>query len=470
MTRPDLELELRDHYQSFDGGSPGAASRVAGVLDRAPTRRRWSVGRSVPTPALLAAGLGFVVVALLTAGLLPLWHGSVAGPAASSTANHGANGTPVATSTATPFPQPTPTPTIDPAVARVDDAGMTREGVIWALRDTTLDISTDNGRTWHESPLPPHTNGSDDSIENVTVADASHAWVAVNLTPATARAHPSTAVTTITIYRTVDGGATWQAPEARSFKGDFVVGLQFVDANVGFAIVEPSASGPSTIMRTLDGGATWAVTSSTASGDIQATDANTLWSHVGSVVAAPDGMIGPPLLRVSRDAGATWSDVPLPGVGAKVTVDLQVLGGWPGSVQFVSPAEGFLAVSQILAPQECEGLYYRTNDGGRTWSQVATLRLQLCPLEGPIFLDATHWLQDGKPIGGAHLLATSDGGQTWTPAGDARALYNAWTIDGQSWSKMDQIDPDSNIDHSYFALFRSWDGGVSWQPADFSAR
>jgi hypothetical protein len=35
---------------------------------------------------------------------------------------------------------------------------------------------------------------------------------------------------------------------------------------------------------------------------------------------------------------------------------------------------------------------------------------------------------------------------------------------------MDQIDPDSNIDHSYFALFISWDGGVTWQPADFSAR
>ena len=315
---------------------------------------------------------------------------------------------------------------------------------------------------------------SDDSIEDVTVADADHAWVAVGQTPATARAHPSTAVTTITIYRTVDGGATWQASEARSFKGDFFVGLQFVDANVGFAIVEPSASGPSTIMRTLDGGATWAVTSSTASGDIQATDANTLWSHVGSVVAALDGMIGPPLLRVSRDAGATWSNVPLPGVGAKVTQDLQVLDAWPGSVQFVSPTDGFLAVSEATNPDppECEVLYYRTLDGGLTWSQVAVLPLRLCPFMGPIILDATHWLQDNKPISSLNLMATSDAGQTWTSPGEAtaEAVYGAWTVDGQDWATRDQVNPDSDINHSYFALSISWDGGITWQPADFSAR
>ena len=211
-----------------------------------------------------------MVVALVAAALLLPRHEPSAAPGAKldqeSTASPVASATPTATATPTPTPfvqwQANPGPTIDPAVAKVDDDGMTKTGVIWALRDTTLDISTDNGRTWRESPLPPNTRGSDNSIEDVAVADADHAWVAVNHTPASAGTPPSKTVTTIAIYRTSDGGSTWQASKARPFREDFYVGLQFIDANVGFAIVEPSASGPSTIMRTLDGGDAWAVTSS----------------------------------------------------------------------------------------------------------------------------------------------------------------------------------------------------------------
>jgi len=467
MTRPDLELELRDHYLSFDGGSPGAASRVAAALDRAPARRRWSIGPPVSSRAFVVACSAFVVVALVAAALLLPRHEPSAAPGASSTTSPEASGTPVATPTATPFVQPTqatPMPTIDPAVAKVDDAGMTQTGVIWALRGSVLDISTDHGRKWRESSLPAAAS----SIDEVAVIDADHAFVAVGQT--TPGGKQSKAMTKIVIYRTGDGGATWQASQAGSVQGDVGVRLRFADASSGFAIFDPATSGPSTIVRTTDGGATWTVTTSVVLDQpIEATNADTLW--LGGIRAFP----GRPLLRVSRDGGATWSDVQLPGVGAKTTEDLGLLETqpeWPGAIQFVGPNEAFLAVEKVLAddPPACEVLYYQTLDGGNTWSQVAVLPLKQCPLMSPIFLDATHWLQADKPIQGAHLLATSDGGQTWTPAGDARALYNAWTIDGQSWSKMDQIDPDSNIDHSYFALFISWDGGVTWQPADFSAR
>jgi photosystem II stability/assembly factor-like uncharacterized protein len=465
MTRPDLERELRDHYLSLDGGSPGAASRVAAALDRAPARRRWSIGRSMPSRALVAACSALVVVALVAAALLLPGHGSPAGPDVSSTASPGAAGTPVATQIATPFVRPTPatpTPTIDPARAKVSDAGMTRAGLIWALRDTGLDISTDNGQTWHENPLPAGSKGANGTIKAIAVVDPDTAFVAVGMSLAAGPgAKSSKGITTIAIYRTQNGGATWQTLKAKSFEGDVFVELLFVDANAGFAVVEPVTSGPTTIMHTLDGGANWTVTSSTALGYVRATDANTLWSMSNSV--------GEPLLRVSRDAGATWSTVPLPGVGAKVTLNLEVLPGWQGPVQFVSPMEGFLAVRQMRPESgECGVLYYRTMDGGRSWSQVAAL--QRCPLGGPIVLDATHWLQDDKPTQGARLLATSDGGQTWTSAGDASAGYNALTVDGKSWAKKAQVDPDSDINHSYFALLLSRDGGVTWQPADFSVR
>lgn len=466
MTRPDLERELRDHYLSLDGGSPGAASRVAAALDRAPARRRWSIGRSMPSRALVATCSALVVVALVAAALLLPGHGSPAGPDASSTASPGAADTPVATPIATPFVRPTPatpTPTIDPARAKVSDAGMTRAGLIWALRDTGLDISTDNGQTWHENPLPAGSKGANGTIEAVAVVDPDHAFVAVGMSLAAGPgAKSSKGITTIAIYRTQNGGATWQTLKAKSFEGDVFVELLFVDANAGFAVVEPVTSGPTTIMHTLDGGANWTVTSSTVLAT-EATDANTLWNF--------SGLVGQPLLRVSRDAGSTWSNLTLPGVGAKVTQDLQVLSGVVGSgwgpVYFVSPTKGFLAVLQVLDPTSCQMRYYRTLDGGLNWSQVAVLPLRLCPIMGPIILDATHWLQEDKV---KNLMATSDGGQTWTSAGDARAGYNAVTVDGKSWAQKAEVDPDSDINHAYSALFLSRDGGVTWQPADFSVR
>ena len=96
------------------------------------------------------------------------------------------------------------------------------------------------------------------------------------------------------------------------------------------------------------------------------------------------------------------------------------------------------------------------------------LPLRLCPLTGPIFLDATHWLQPEKT--GA-VMVTSDAGQTWASAGGASVF--AWTVDGQNWARMDGVDPDPDnpdLGNIYDALFISRDGGVTWQPADFSAR
>jgi photosystem II stability/assembly factor-like uncharacterized protein len=480
MNGPDLEPRLRDHYGAMDvGSSRDLTSRVAEAMDRKPRRRSLALllPRRMARPrrlfwgstarTILGAGAAVAAVAVVVAVLLPYGYRTVLGPGASPTASSRVDATPDAAPIATASPMASGTPTIDPAAAQVYDAGMTRSGVLWAVRDTTLAISTDSGRTWSENPLPPHSGGAGDSIGAVAVADADHAWVLATFTLDAATPGQSAAgrITTAVIYRTVDGGATWQLSKARSFEGDVSERLLFVDAHSGFAVIDPSSGPGSTVLHTVDGGLTWAVTSTKApvDGAVTATDEDTLW-----IGHSPAATAGRPLLRVSRDAGATWSNVSLPGVGATSSADLYVIShGSMGAVTFLSSTEGYVVVSQKLATGY-ETHYYRTADGGRSWSRVATFGRRA--LVAPVFVDETHWYQVDFPQ--SQMEATTDGGQTWSTVGTTTAfgdsLVNFWTADGQNYAALGAVDPSSASDHSE-ALFLTWDGGETWQPADFNA-
>jgi photosystem II stability/assembly factor-like uncharacterized protein len=449
MTHPDLERELHDHYRSLEVGPGGRASaRVAQALDRAPARR-WSLARLATPRVALSAGAAVAAVALLTVALLPLWNGSVAGPGTSPTVS------------------PTASPTDSAgtiAAAHITQAGLTRDGVLWATRDNALSISTDGGRTWHENPLPQAaTSDSIDSIGYVAVADADHAWLLVK--------HERPVGSTFAVFRTSDGGATWQRADLPGTFDGVPWQMAFVDAKVGFVILTASTDvpvGPSTVMRTLDGGVTWTVTSTTATlrMPVVAVDANTLW-----IVANPDEVASlSPLLQVSRDAGATWSSPSLPGLeGATVSGSLYVLSGPTGGIEFLSATEGYVAVFQKTSTALATR-YYRTVDGGRNWSLVASTAAQ--DSIAPVFVDATHWYRQLDPsLNG--LEVTADGGQTWTTvAGNGlpneTGILFLWTVDGQNLAAVCAVNPSSG--DGVVALLLSRDGGKNWQPADFSAR
>lgn len=437
MTDADLERELREHYGALDAGPAGrATSRVATALNRAPTRRwipaRVTIIRPVRAGATVAAVAAAFILAVL---LVPVWSHNRA-PGANP-----ASVTPGATSS------------YDLAVgnARVKLAGMTRQGLVWAQLTTAIATSTDHGRTWSDIQLPKDTINPPD--RSVDLIDRDHAWVLRE-----SAANPQ-------VFRTADGGASWSATDLH-LSYDPSVGvpagrLSFIDASVGFAIL--GSNSDFTVLRTQDGGVTWAVTGRTATLEIVASDPNTLWA---AETAAGSGATS--LLSVSRDSGATWADVQLPGLGIPPGSSGPSLSAcaepgqlWvpgPGGVAFLSATEGYTAVSCTRGDFGTH--YYRTTDRGQSWSQVAAIAPSV--EVAPVFVDATHWLQ---PLA-AGLQVTVDGGKTWMTVArnglEGHQIYWLCTRDGVNGAALPQ--------GANSPLFLTWDGGKTWQPADFSIR
>jgi len=453
MTNQDLEQELRSHYRSLDAGSPvRVTSRVADALDRAPADR-WNLGSIFRVRWARVAGIAVAAAAVVAIATLPLWSGHFGRPAS-------------ATATDQAFPPPGPTGSYGLAVgnAEVFQAGMTKDGVVWAAFGSLLSISSDHGITWKNGKLPVENPGDLPGSGTVAVVDANHVWFI----------RSGTGDVVFTVFRSSDGGATWQSaalPVTPAVQPGVVTfwpaKLEFIDASVGFALVETSEAGDWTILRTQDGGVSWTVTGSdTDAGDYVAVDANSLW-----VPNENNGYASQPLLQVSRDAGATWSEVQLPGLAATGGDNLLIIPGPTGGVQFVNSTEGYVAVRRKTIGSY-ETLIFGTTDGGRNWSLLSTLPQALSV--APVVLDATHWCRIGiDEVRNSLVMETSaDEGRSWMGASQDNTLPSGaqirsfWTIDGQHGAAQISF---ANGGTGEGSLFLTWDGGKSWQPADFSA-
>jgi photosystem II stability/assembly factor-like uncharacterized protein len=440
----DLERRLRNHYQTLDSGSSvRLEAQVAVALDRAPATRGGFrgllSGRALPVVAAVVAGLALVAVVAV-----PLWYGHTTGPAA-----------------------------VEPSAAQVDESGMTRDGVLWAVRDNTLLISSDNGRTWRANDLPPASGQfvvpeGQGSLHNVFVLDAEHAWLVRQIEVATSL-----------LFRTSNGGSDWVYAPGQFGAPASCTQVLFADAANGYVIMTPCETQgdttPSSVQRTTDGGANWTFAGGSyrLDGLVAASDPTTLWMGASSNSTGPQ-----PLLQVSRDGGATWQSVTLPGLPEESCGSASCVGGGddgpvsylPGWVlaapTFLDPQHGFVAVVTLTESASAVH-YFQTEDGGLTWTEAGRLNEQVRSL--PAFTDATHWFQ---PVIGAEVIRkTADGGKSWTAVGGkglptGTPIECLWMADANHGAALGMI-PDTDF---LFALFLTSDGGRSWAAADFAAR
>src|SRR5439155_14619887 len=113
---------------------------------------------------------------------------------------------------------------------------------------TTIGVFVDDHGRWTDV-TPPGLNSTADVVDDVVFVDPSHGWIAAY----------NCAQASVYLYRTSDGGRSWQAlgrPASRSCGGGPTF-LSFVDPLHGW--MEPaSPNGPvGPLMRTTDGGRTW---------------------------------------------------------------------------------------------------------------------------------------------------------------------------------------------------------------------
>ena len=390
---------------------------------------------------ILAAVASLVLVAACgsatTVRLSPPAVGAATGTLPSATLS------PVATSTG-PLPSATA-----PATGSVDRVGAFAGG-FWATQGTRLLISADGGTSWRPGTLPSP------SPLAVDVLDASHAWavypVGATLTPVTGS---PTDVMQLFVFRTSDGGTTWDATKLTENVADSIVVPAFRDAEHGYILASAlrQSSGISTLLATSDGGATWAPAGQGAwlGAEFGTGPDGTLWAG-SEPTAGPEQR---PLLDVSRDGGQHWTDAGLPGLVGAAGARYSLLG--PPS--FVG-MQGVVAVLDESGSGQVVRIF-TSADGGRTWTRAADLsRSDVASFAVPLTFaaaDPSHWLVGG--LDGASLRVTSDAGRTWhdvatdgLPAGVTDLLF-ADATHGAA-----EVAPDN-------ALYVTADGGMTWAPA-----
>ena len=289
-------------------------------------------------------------------------------------------------------------------------------GVFIYAKNEGLRVSLDSGITWSEARPMPYQAG----FYQMDFADASHGW-ALRITQG--------AATEIGVYRTSDGGGTWNPASVGSVTpgvGEFAnASFHFLDTSHGqvwVSISDGGISGTETceMSMTDDGGATWSeLTPSSCIGSFEPPT----WTSnaVGYVIAVGHVIAGDPAADVTTgrgaihawvtpDGGRTWKVATLPMDPSEVGFGALTLVTAPGRLRlFVefTPKSG--------ADWPLRAVAYDSTDNATTWSEAYAVQLP-DQLHAVSAIGFDHWIGQMDYSTGAtegRLVETLDGGRTW---------------------------------------------------------
>jgi photosystem II stability/assembly factor-like uncharacterized protein len=303
-----------------------------------------------------------------------------------------------------------------------DDVIALPGGVIWLggfVSGTDEDFvmrSTDNGATWTRKSLISFTNSLGYAL---AARDANIALAATWIGD---------------IYRTTDGGSTWNLVYNYGNGNGYFDGIKFTGGDSVMALGDADASGLC-VVKSTDAGATW-----TRFTNLPTAEANPNLISSSSYHQPMDGMgtyvwmttyIGsgtaPRLLRTT-DFGTTWT-----------SAEVLLTGGLSNaynirSINMVNQTTGWLIPRQTAAGVRC--FVHKTTDGGATWSDTilverGTTVASVKPMRGTNNLLALGWLGNDPKA-----WWSTDGGGTWpvispTATGDGSDLRNASFVSTQ---------------------------------------
>ncbi len=261
------------------------------------------------------------------------------------------------TSASTSLPAVNSAPLIDsPSLINIE---MIDERYGWGITEEEIVRTDDGGVTWYDV-TPPNITETGYSVFPYFLNENA-AWIQI----ADNNNYPFGGF----LYRTQDGGLTWQMFETPFSAGD----LEFIDENNGWILADLGVGAGSmavSVFQTTNGGATWervytndpnlegASDTLPLSGIkvlLAPLDMQTAW--IGGVVYSPNTLY---LFRTD-DGGKTWQaieNIPLPQTAQEIQVGVE-------KIQFISRTQGALALR--LSSNKQETLIFSTNDGGETW-------------------------------------------------------------------------------------------------------
>ena len=425
----DLDTQLRLFFRQ--AARPAVPPALAVAVDRRPDRRlRDRIGLPGrhplvrPMKAALVA-LSVVLAVATAAGLLGLRSGLNSAPGAYGTATR----VPLTPVSRNPMIEAmgrfdSNTGWVEISALDPDDTGRTSSYLRW---------TEDGGKTWSE-PRPMPLPLTEIAMGGVQFVDASHGWtssyVEQPMPDAAAATSTSTSTITVTVWRTSDGGLSWQSSTipfgTLKASGFFEGSVHFRDPLNGEAfdirgpaldptsgLAAPSSAGEWTCERfsTSDGGVTWSTPKP------MSCLANIRF--VDSLLGYAYDWFGTPVLYVTVDGGQTWTTGTLP----------------PNA----RPNAGMLLV----------------------WRSGATLHALV------------YWWADGTSM--SAIVASDDGGRTWTLAGTPFSyvlMNNGYGLAlGPPMAAMDDhqlLTSTWSYDDKATLLFKSRDSGLTWKQVAYT--
>ncbi len=262
------------------------------------------------------------------------------------------------------------------------------------------------------------------------------------------------------VLRSTDGGASWTSIVVPGAAAD---SLQFRDVYAVDAIhAYLLAAGPgprSRIYKTSDGGRTWELqfTNPDSSAFYDCFD---FWDARRGV-ALSDGVGGHLLIRRTTDGGAHWDLPPADSLPLAQKGE----GGFAASGTCVLTLAG--RYSWIATGAADTARVLRSEDTGRTWRATATpvAAGTFAGIATVVFRDTLHGMVLGGKLGSPaefsdNVAVTGDGGRTWRLAGRpgfSGAVYGAAVVPGRAGSVV-AVGPRG--------LAYSADDGASWTTLD----
>ncbi len=314
-----------------------------------------------------------------------------------------------------------------------------------------IQVTEDGGRTW--TTVWQSTTAD---LDWVGFADAQHGFAAGATFPA------ASAAGTPLLLTTADGGRTWRAIRpslpASAAAAWSTLRFDFVSPSAGYAVTDADFSvGPGEIggvLHTSDGGRTWTMSplsGGTATGGLAFVGATT-----GFATGSSQTCLG--AIWRTADSGATWHLLP-PTCSTAFRLH---------SLDFVDAAHGFAGGGRTdkFGSTDWQAVL-ATADGGKTWTTVHLNRATQDTYGGAFtrlhFVDARHgWAVTGGCVMGQNspcageVLVTSDGGRTWAGTGQD-ASHLAVADAAHAWA----VPPDVP---GHGLLWTTANGGSTWTP------
>lgn len=256
-----------------------------------------------------------------------------------------------------------------PTAARIEDVFFLDERMGWTATSGKVYRTLDGGANWEAYDAPGV------SMRSIGFATPSHGWI-------------GSLVVDTPVWATVDSGKTWQTVELPEPRPRGICGLWPVDDQVVYGCGR--YNGWPVVIKTMNRGSTWSTMDLSAYASTLV-DCRFFGPDSGFVVGAYNFV---PRILFTPDGGKTWQ---IRHTGARYDT-------WCWKISFPSRRVGYVSVQMGGGP----GLHcLKTLDGGVTWSEVP-VPVRLSDMQGIGFVTETlGWAAGRGP------MRSTDGGVTW---------------------------------------------------------